>query len=183
MLFNRLFSLLNLFGHKVQRSLSHMRLARLALVGFVALSAVASSQTAFAAEPQMFTFLDAGSNIIDCGSFQVQEDYSIATTVIVFALDSDGNFLYGQAHQDLSGTFTNLTSGYSVPQTGHRTVMFDNRTETHKLVGLRVLVNIPGQGGAMFDAGYLSFSPDGVTLHGKFQLIESGDQLICAALS
>jgi len=160
-----------------------MRLACLVLVGFVALSAVASSQTAFAATPLIFTFPDAGSNLIDCGSFQVQEDYSIPTRVIVFASDPDGNPIYGQAHNDLSGTFTNLTTGYSLPEMAHRIIMFDNRTDTRKLLGLIVSVDIPGEGGAILDAGNLTFSPDGVTFAGKHQWSDNGIDLLCAALS
>src|SRR5512143_3756766 len=118
---NRLFSS---FGHKVQQGMSHMRLARLLLVCAVVFSAVASSQTALAAAPQIFTFLDEGSNIIDCGSFMVREDYSIPTTVIVFAFYPDGEPINGQAHQDLNGTFTNLTTGYSLPEYAHRTILF-----------------------------------------------------------
>jgi hypothetical protein len=180
MLINRLS---NLFARQVQRAMSHGRFARLLLVSIMGLTAVITPQTAFAAtQPQIFTFLDTGSNLIDCGSFMVREDYSIPTMVIVFASDPDGNAINGQAHQDLNGTFTNLTTGYSLPEDGHRTVMFDNQAGTRMLLGLFVLVSLPGGGVAQLDAGNLTFGPDGVTFAGNHHW-DDGPGPICAALS
>ena len=179
MFINRLFSS---FGHKVQQGMSHMRLARLLLVCAVVFSAVASSQATLAAPPQIFTFLDAGSNIIGCGSFKVQEDYSIPTRVIVFASYPDGEPINGQAHQDFNGTFKNLTTGYSLPEYAHRTIIFNNQAGTHKEVGLLLRVNIPGEGVAILDAGNLTFGSDGVTFAGNHHWAD-GPDLICAALS
>jgi hypothetical protein len=177
---NRLF---NLFSHQFQRSMSHMRLARLLLVCAVAFSAVASSQTALAAtQPQIFTFLDEGSNLIDCGSFMVREDYSIPTWVIVFASYPDGEPIYGQAHQDYNGTFTNLNTGYSLPENGYKTIIFNNEAGTRRLLGLFVHVSIPGGGVAILDAGNLTFGPDGVTFAGNHHWAD-GPDLLCAALS
>jgi hypothetical protein len=133
--------------------MSHRRLVRLLLICAVAFSAVASSQTAFAAEPQIFTYLDTGSNFRDCGSFIMREDYSIPTRVIVFASDPDGNAIYGQAHQDYSGTFTNLTTGYSLLATKNQTIIFDDRVGTHRVLGLQFSLIIPGEGVAILDAG------------------------------
>ena len=174
--------LLSSFGHKVQQGVSHMRLARLLLVCGVVFSAVASSQTAFAAEPQISTFLDEGSNIIDCGSFTVREDYSIPTRVIVFASYPDGEPINGQAQQDFNGTFTNLNTGYSLPENGQKTIIFDNEAGTRMMLGLFVRVSIPGGGVAILDAGNLTIEPDGVTFAGNHHWAD-GPDLLCAALS
>jgi len=180
MLKNRLSSLL---GSQVQRGMSHVRSARLLLVSVIALFAVVAPQTALAATPpQMFTFLDVGSNLIDCGSFIAQEDYSIPTRVIVFASDPDGNAIRGQAHQDYNGTFTNLNTGYSLPENGHKTIIFDNQAGTRKLLGLFVRVSIPGGGVASLEAGNLTIGPDDVTFAGNHHWAD-GPDLICAALS
>jgi hypothetical protein len=179
MLINRLFSS---FGHKLQQGMSHMRLARLLLVCAVAFSALASSQTALAAKPLIFTFLDTGSNLIDCGSFTAREDFSIPTRVIVFSSDPDGNAIKGQAHQDLSGTFTNLTTGYSLPENANRTIMFDNQAGTRKMVGLFVRVSIPGGGVVTLHTGNLTIGPEDVTFAGNHHWAD-GPDLICAALS
>jgi hypothetical protein len=180
MLKNRLSSLL---GSQGQRGMSHVRSARLLLVSIVALFAVVAPQTALAATPpQIFTFLDAGSNLIDCGSFMVREDYSIPTRVIVFASDPDGNAISGQAHNDLNGTFTNLTTSYSLPEYAHRTIMFDNQAGTRKEVGLFVRVSLPGGGVVTLQAGNLIIGPDDVTFAGNHHWAD-GPDLICAALS
>ncbi len=176
---NRLSSLL---GRQLQRGMSHVRSARMLLVSIIALLAVITPQTALAAPPQFFTFLDEGSNIIDCGSFMVQEDYSIPTKVIVFASDQDGNAINGQAHQDLNGTFTNLTTGYSLPENGHRTIMFDNQAGTRKEVGLFVRVSLAGGGVAILQSGNLTIGPDGVKFSGNHHWAD-GPDLLCAALS
>ena len=179
MFINRLFSS---FGHKVQQGMSHMRLARLLLVSAVALLRCLRSQTALAAQPQIFTFLDVGSNLIDCGSFMVREDYSIPTRVIVFASYPDGEPINGQAHQDYNGTFTNLTTGYSLPENGQKTIIFDNQAGTRRLLGLFVRVSIPGGGVATLDAGNLTFGPDGVTFAGNHHWAD-GPDLLCAAMN
>jgi hypothetical protein len=173
----------NLLGSQVQRGMSHTRFARWLLVSIIGLVAVITPQTALAAtQPQIFTFLDEGSNLIDCGSFMAREDYSIPTRVIVFSSDPDGNAIYGQAHQDLNGTFINLTTGYSLPEDGHRTVMFDNQAGTRMLLGLFVRVSIPGGGVAILHSGNLTFGPDGVTFAGNHHWAD-GPDLICTALS
>jgi hypothetical protein len=182
MFINRLFSS---FGHMVQQGRSHMWLARLLLVCAVAFSAVASSQTALAAKPLIFTFLDTGSGLYDCGSFMVREDYSIPTRVIVFASWPDGEPINGQAHQDFNGTFTNLTTGYSLPENNHHTIMFNNEAGTVRLLGLIIKLNIPGEGVAILDAGYVKFTfePDTVTFHGNHEWAENGIELLCAAMN
>ena len=180
MFINRLFSL---FGRQVKRGKSHARSAGLLLVSIIALFAVVAPQTALAAtQPQIFTFLDVGSNLIDCGSFMVQEDYSIPTRVIVFASDPDGNAISGQAHQDYNGTFTNLNTGYSLPENGQKTILFDNQAGTRMMLGLFVRVIIPGGGVAILDAGNLTIGPDGVTFAGNHHWAD-GPDLLCAALS
>ncbi len=179
MFINRLFSLLS---RQAQRSIFHPHSVRLLLVSIVALFAVITPQTALAAPPQIFTFLDVGSNLIDCGSFIAQEDYSIPTRVIVFASDPDGNAIRGQAHQDYNGTFTNLNTGYSLPENGHKTIIFDNQAGTRKLLGLFVRVSIPGGGVASLEAGNLTIGPDDVTFAGNHHWADGFD-LLCAALS
>jgi hypothetical protein len=182
MFINRLFSL---FGRQVQRGMSHTRSARWLLVSSIALFAVITPQAALAAPPQIFTFLDVGSNIIDCGSFMAREDYSIPTRVIVFASYPDGEPINGQAHQDFNGTFTNLTTGYSLPEYAQRTIIFDNQAGTHKQVGLQLRVSMPGGGVAILDAGNITFGPDFdvITFAGKHQWFDNGIDLICTALS
>jgi hypothetical protein len=181
---NRLSSL---SGSQIQRGMSHTRAARLLLVSIIALFAVVAPQTALAATPpQIFTFLDAGSNLIDCGSFTVREDYSIPTRVIVFDSYPDGEPINGQAHQDFNGTFTNLTTGYSLPEYAQRTIMFDYQDGTHKQVGLQLLVSLPGGGVAILDAGNITIllpDFDFITFAGKHQWFTNGRDLICAALS
>jgi len=173
----------NLLGSQVQRGMSHTRFARWLLVSIIGLVAVITPQTALAAtQPQISTFLDEGSNLIDCGSFMAREDYSIPTRVIVFASDPDGNPINGQAHQDYNGTFTNLNTGYSLPENGYKTIIFNNEAGTRRLLGLFVRVSLPGGGVAILDAGNLTFGPDGVTFAGNHHWADGPDP-ICAALS
>ena len=78
---NRLFSS---FGHKVQQGMSHMRFARLLLVSIIALFAVVAPQTALAAgQPQIFTFHEEGSKLIDCGSFIGSEGFYLMSIGIL----------------------------------------------------------------------------------------------------
>jgi len=59
-------------------------------------------------------------------------------------------------HQDYNGTFTNLNTGYSLPENGQKTILFDNQAGTRMMLGLFVRVSIPGGGVAILDAGNLT---------------------------
>ena len=172
----------NLLGSQFQRGMSHTRSVRLLLVSIIALFAVITPQTALAATPpQISTYLDVGSNLIDCGSFMIREDYSIPTRLIVFASDAGDNAIRGQAHQDYNGTFTNLNTGYSLPENGQKTILFDNQAGTRSLLGLFVRVSLPGGGVVTLDAGNLTIGPDDVTFAGNHHWAD-GPDLLCAAL-
>ena len=175
MFINRLFSS---FGHVVQQGRSHMRLARLLLVGAVAFSAVASSQTALAAKPQIFTFLDEGcsNDLIDCGSFMARIIPSLRGLLCRLRPGRQCNKRAGPPRCSMAH-LPICTTGYSLPENGHGTIMFDNQAGTHKVVGLSVRVSISGGGVAILQSGNLPYGPDGVKFAGNHHWADGPDFL------
>jgi hypothetical protein len=180
MLINRLFSS---FGRQVQRGISHARFARLLLVSIIALFAVISPQTAFAAgQPQIFTFHEVGSQVIDCGSFMAQRVYTDDQRVIAFS-DKAGNPSKFIAQNDLNEVWTNLSTGFKLLAPGHFTFTFYPQDGSASRVGMAYHITMPGIGIVVLDAGRVTWDAYGnMTVSGPHDPLFSNDQ-ICAALS
>jgi len=179
MFIDRLFSLL---GRQVQQSMSHTRFARLLLVSFVALFAVITPQTVFAARPQIFTFHEEGSQQIDCVSFMAQRVFTDDQRVIAFS-DQAGNPIKFIAQNDINEVLTNLSTGFKLPAPGHFTFTFYPQDGSASRVGMVYHITIPGIGIVVLDAGRVTWDAYGnMTISGPHEPLFSDDQ-ICAALS
>ena len=180
MLVNRLF---NLFSRQVQLNMSLTRFARLLLGCFVALFAVITPQTVFAARPATFPIHFEDSVAFDCGSFQAREDVVGDGTGIVF-FDQTGNPIKVQEHINLNGVLTNLDTGFTLPDPGHFTVMYDLQKGTETDVGQIFRIIVPGEGIAALDAGKVIFDAAGniTFVGGPHQVLFGGYALLCPAL-
>jgi hypothetical protein len=111
---------------------------------------------------------------------------------IVYRYDTNGNLTERITRvTSLQGTFSNATTGTSVPESGHFTITHnfqtpgDVSTDQETINGVFATVTIPGQGIVLQDAGHTVYAPNGDVLQegGHHQFQNSQLNGLCAALS
>ena len=142
-----------------------------------------SVSTVFAARPAFFPIHFVDSVAFDCGSFQAREDVVGDGTGIVF-FDQAGNPIKVQEHINLNGVLTNLDTGFTLPDPGHFTVVYDLQKGTETDVGQIFRIIVPGEGIAALDAGKVIFDAAGniTFVGGPHQVLFGGYGLLCPAL-
>ncbi len=124
--------------------------------------------------------------VIDCGSFEdhFTDYYDVAETDI---FDTDGNLVNVTYHIEHHSDDTNSVTGLTLHEHGHYTETDDLVAGTYVLTGNEEIMNRPGRGVVVQDAGRVVFdSAFNITFFAggrNHSEVLNGDQVLCDALS
>jgi len=123
----------------------------LVLAGFAAL---APASPAFAAAPVVEgpTHAEGTSEIADCGSFTILDQFSTDFTLRLF-FDRDGTLVRLEEQVSGTDTFVNSETGEAIPTSFHNAVHIDPDAGLGANTGVVFRVTLPGSGAVFLDVG------------------------------
>jgi len=143
---------------------------------------LALAASAWAKPPERFDDQFDYSGQVSCGAFDDVWEGAITLHGIT-TFDKQGNPVSDVVH--FQRTETNWRSDdpdTSMTLTGSWTVHYDYATDTETDTGVIINQTFPGFGLLFHDVGFISFTPDGVVVHGPHDVFEQGDAAYCNAL-
>ena len=130
------------------------------------------------------TFTDAGrAPVADCGDFQVLDQYTISSTVILF-FDEAGNLSRFIEQNDGTDQFINAKTGKTLRALPfHNTVLVDRVAHEGTTTGIILRVVVPGAGAVLLDVGRIVTRRGEITFQaGPHQFFDGDLGALCAAL-
>jgi hypothetical protein len=137
---------------------------------------------ASAARPDIIRFEEEFSYQVQCDGFTLDGEGTDQIMVAVF-YDKEGNPVKTQLHIRYAGTLTHSVTGETWRDPQYAMFQEDLLKGTASYVGLIYRITVPGKGVVVIDAGRVVFSEEGVIFEaGPHQVLNGGDQVLCAAL-
>jgi hypothetical protein len=137
---------------------------------------------ASAAAPDIFRFEEEFSYQVQCDGFTLDGEGTDQIRVAIF-YDQEGNPVRTVLNVRYDGTLTHSLTGETWRDPQYAMIQSDLLNDTHSFVGLIYRITVPGKGVVVIDAGRIVFSEAGVIFEaGPHQVLNGGDQILCAAL-
>jgi hypothetical protein len=171
---------MRLYGFARRSRLAIAALSAVAIVALLAPTVVLGATRERSAYQLQF------DGVADCGTFEdVFTDYYDVREIDEF--DSAGNLLRIVYHAEHHSDDRNSVTGLVVHEHGHFTEVDDFIARTITITGAQEVINVPGRGVLVQDAGRVVFTFDGDLIFfaggRKHSEILIGDAVLCDALS
>jgi hypothetical protein len=152
-------------------------------IGLAAALIPAMAISASAGAPTTTTFHSEGTDVPveDCGSFTALLTFSHDETITTF-YDKAGTLIKEQIRFNFSGTFKNSVTEKSAYEQGAYTIIIDFTGGDAKVVGLVLLIRLPGSGVVTLELGQVTFENGTTTTAGAPEILDGGS-FICSLLS
>jgi hypothetical protein len=155
----------------------------LAVLGLALAMVLSLALPASAKQPTITRFHDEGSGVPveDCGSFVVLLTFSHDETITTF-YDNTGTPIRAQIRFSFSSTLTNSVTGKTAFETGDYTIIADLIGGDAKVVGLVLLIYLPGVGVVTLELGQVTFDHGSIWVTSEPEIL-NGDSLFCSILA